>query len=193
MWRDDKEKIISHSSERGLQWKFSSADSPWQNGAVEALVKTCKKALHFVMQEQRLSPSEFIAVLYDVANTVNERPIGRTTIDSELSVLTPNSLLLGRSMAKNPGGWAPTSDIMTRFHLVQQISNSFWRQWMKITAPGLITDEKWHSKSENLKPGDVVFVLDSGALKAEYKLALVQEVYPDGDNVVRKVKVMYKR
>ena len=146
------------------------------------------------MRDKRLSPTEFGCVLYDVANTVNERPVGvLSSSDSELSVLTPNSLLLGRSRAKNPGGWEPIAGSkLTRFHLVHQITDCFWKQWIKLVAPGLVTDEKWHAKTEDLKKGDVVLVLDSDSFKAQYRLAMVQEVYPGADGVVRKVKVMYK-
>ena len=149
MWKEERGKITSKSAEQGLKWIFSTADSPWQNGAAEALVKSCKTVLSIVLRDQRLTPFEFSAVLYDVANTVNERPIGVTSVDSDLSILTPNSLLLGRSTAKNPGGWQPTSDIMARFHLVQQISNAFWSQWLTSVAPGLITD----ARSDILKQG----------------------------------------
>ena len=192
MWKEEKEKIISHSSENGMEWRFSTADSPWQNGAVEALVKSAKKILNIVMQNQRLSPSEFGGVLYSVANSLNERPIGSMTVDSELSILTPNSLLLGRSTAKNPGGWHPTTSTFRRFNLVQQVHESFWAQWIKTTAPGLITDCKWHQEGRELQPGDVVLVIDSDTIKSEYRIAVVQEVIRSSDCAVRKARVLYK-
>ena len=188
----EKGEVTSRSAELGLEWKLSMANAPWQNGAVEALVKSCKKALHIAIGEQRLSPSEFSGVMYEVANMVNERPIGISSSESELSILTPNSLLLGRSTAKNPGGWYPTSGTFARYHLVQQISNTFWNQWTKCVAPGLVTDEKWHQESKELKVGDVVLVLESSAIKSEYRLAVVQEVYPGSDGVIRKARIMYK-
>ena len=175
-----------------MEWKFSTADSPWQNGAVEALVKSIKKVLNIVMQNQRLSPSEFSGVLYGVANDINERPIATMTIDAELSILTPNSLLLGRSTAKNPGEWHPTTSVFKRFNLVKQIEESFWKQWVKSTAPNLITDAKWHSESQELKPGDVVLVQDSDNIKAGYKLAIVQETFKSSNGIVRKARILYK-
>ena len=192
MWEEDGEKIISHSSENGMEWRFSTADSAHQNGAVEALVKSSKKVLNIVMQNQRLSPSELAGVLYGVANTLNERPIGVMTEDSELSILTPNSLLLGRSTAKNPGGWYPTSNTLERFNLVRQIEESWWKQWIKSTAPDLITDAKWHAPGRELQPGDVVLVADSDNFKSQYKLAVVQETFRSSDGAVRKARVLYK-
>ena len=131
-----------------MEWRFSSPDAPWMNGAVESLIKSVKKAISFSMQDQRLSPFEFSCLLYEVANVINERPIGTfTSTDAELSIITPNSLLIGRSRAKNPLGWQPDSGstLLQRFNLVQEICNMFWRNWMKTCAPSLITDSKWHT------------------------------------------------
>ena len=193
MWKDDQ-KINDEAVENGVEWKFTVADAPWQNGAVESLVKTCKKSLNFSMQHQRLSPSEFRGVLLEVMNTVNERPMGiLSSSDSDYSVLTPNCLLMGRSTSKNPGGWHPSNSKLERFHLVQQISNAFWKQWIQTCAPALVIDEKWHAKQDDIHPGDVVLVLDSDSLRAEYRLALVKEVYPGADGSVRNVKISYRR
>ena len=193
MWKED-DKIVTKSAENGMDWIFSAADAPWQNGAVESLVKTVKKSILFAMKDQRLSPSEFSGLLYEVLNIVNERPIGISPpSDAELSVLTPNSLLLGRSVAKNPGGWHPTTSTLQRFHLIQQIAASFWSQWMKTAAPGLILDDKWQTRGRNLQPGDIVLIMEDSAIKAEYRLAMVDEVFTGVDGLVRKVKVSYRR
>ena len=196
MWEKEGDRIRNESAAKGLEWRFSSADSPWQNGAVESLVKSVKKAIHFSIHEQRLSPTEFSCVMYEVANAVNERPIGAfTSSDSELSILTPNSLLLGRSQAKNPSGWQPDVDtsLLRRYHLIQEISNMFWKQWIRTYAPTLMVDNKWQTEpSRELRVGDVVQVLDDSAIKAEYRLAVVREVYPGADGRVRKVMIVYK-
>ena len=193
MWDQDGSYISSKLAEKGLEWRFSSADSPWQNGAVEALIKSCKKAISFSMNDQRLTPFEFSAVLYEAANLLNERPLGTLSGgDSELSVITPNSLLLGRSQAKNPGGWQPSSSTLRRFQLVQDITDSFWTAWRETVAPSLITQSKWHTERRNLQVGDVVLVLKDSVLRGEYRLARVKQVYPDSSGTVRKVTIAYK-
>ena len=52
---------------------FSSPDAPWQNGCIEASVK---KAIKNAIGSQILMFSELMTVFYEVANLVNERPIG---------------------------------------------------------------------------------------------------------------------
>ena len=120
----------------GMDWIVGPADSPWRQGAVESLVKTAKRALKFAINDQRLSAPEFLTVCTEAANIINERPIGlMPSLDSDINVLTPNCLLLGRATASNPGGWQPgNSSIKTRYHLVASIGEQFWKHWMQLFA-----------------------------------------------------------
>ena len=114
--------IVCQASEKGTKWEFSPPDSPWRQGAVEALIKTVKRGLLHATQGRRLSLPETMTVFSEVANLVNERPIGiLSSQDSVLSVLTPNTLLLGRSTAANPGGYADGASLHARLALVESI------------------------------------------------------------------------
>ena len=63
MWKDvNKRTLLRTATEHGVRWHFGAADSPWLQGAVEALVKSAKQCLKFSMHSQRLSPSEFHTV-----------------------------------------------------------------------------------------------------------------------------------
>ena len=73
----DTEKLREFSAEDGLQWKFITPESPHQNGCAEALVKSCKQALKKAIGDQLLTPFELYTCLVEVANLVNQRPIGR--------------------------------------------------------------------------------------------------------------------
>ena len=195
MWASlDETAVARHSSENGLQWIFGPADSPWQQGAVESLVKSAKRAFAFSVGNQRLSATEFITLCAEVTNLLNERPIGTLpSDDADINILTPNSLLLGRATAKNPGGWQTShSNLSTRYHLIQQLADQFWQRWVELCAPNLIVQRKWHESSRNLRPGDVVLVLDKNSFRGEYRLGLIKEVFPGIDGKVRKVSLTYK-
>ena len=51
---------------------------------------------------------------------------------------------------------------------------------------------KWNTANRNLCPGDVVIIADRNTMRGEYRLGLVQEVFPGKDNKVRRATVMYK-
>lgn len=190
----DTAAVIRTGADNGTSWIFGPSDSPWHQGAVEALVKSAKKAIHISIHNQRLSVPEIMTLFYEVANTMNERPIGALPgADSELSMMTPNSLLLGRATAKNPGGWQPQeSSTSSRYNLIQVLVDSFWAHWTQLCAPSLVLHPKWHTSKRNLKPGDVVLVVDSSVLRSEYRLGIIREVYPGKDQKVRKVLLSYK-
>ena len=191
----DKDTIMRKGTENGLSWVFGPADSPWHQGAVESLVKSAKRAIDITIHNQRLSVPEILTLFYEIANVMNERPIGSLPgADSELTMLTPNSLLLGRATATNPGGWHPQEASNTsRFNLLQNLADEFWKRWTELCAPSLVLHPKWHTSQRNLKPGDVVLVFDdSSAIRGEYRLAIIREVYAGDDHKVRKVSLAYK-
>ena len=68
----------------------------------------------------------------------------------------------------------------------------FWKRWTELYAPALVVQRKWHTATRNLQPGDVVIVADKNTLRGEYRLALVRDVIPGEDGIVRKVMVHYK-
>lgn len=190
----EKERLYKSSTDKGLQWRFGPADSPWNQGAVEALVKSIKRCLKVSMENKRLSPSEFATVCYEVANTLNERPLGvMTSEDSEINLLTPNSLILGRAIATSITDSHYGSDSWKeRYNMVSFISQKFWEQWIQLYAPTLVAQSKWQKTTRNLQVGDIVQVCDSNALRSQYHIARVVEVYPDDNGIVRRVKVRYK-
>ena len=141
------------------------------------------------MGNKRLSLLEFHTALTEVANIMNERPIGiKPGLDSPIQLLTPNCLLMGRCTAKNPGGWLPeTGNLITRFEIVQSVVKEFWTNWRELYAPTLVWDQKWHTSTRNLEVGDVVVISESNSLKGEYRLARVTEVFPSSDGLVQNV------
>ena len=101
----DTEKLQEFSAERGMEWKFTTPAAPHQNGCAEALVKSCKIALKKVIGEQVLTPLELQTCLVEVANLVNQRPIGRVPSDpDDGAYLCPNDVLLGRASSRVPQG-----------------------------------------------------------------------------------------
>ena len=88
-----------------MQWDFTPANVPWQNGPSEALVKSITKVITVAIGESIMTFSELQTVCYETANLVNERPIGRhPTSPEDGAYLCPNDLLLGRSTPRVPGG-----------------------------------------------------------------------------------------
>ena len=190
----DHDVVKQVGADAGCEWKFGPADSPWYQGAAEALIKSAKRAIDLSVRGHRLSASELLTVLSQASDLLNERPLGvMPGEDSEISILTPNSLLLGRSASRNPGGYVSNPSLRSRITLIQGITDQFWKHWTSLYAPTLIHQTKWLHEERDLRVGDIVIVADSGVLKGEYRLARVSQVLPSADGRVRRVRILYKR
>ncbi|XP_068712242.1 uncharacterized protein [Montipora foliosa] len=141
------EQLKNFGVMEGFQWNFTPADAPWQNGASESLIKSVRRALTAIIGESILTFSELQTVFYEVANLVNERPIGRhPTSPDDGSYLCPNDLLLGRSTTRVPSGpFKESTTPKRRFEFIQHIRDGFWKKWTRTYFPDLIVRQKWHT------------------------------------------------
>ena len=194
-WRSiDQDYIVRVGASAGCEWRLGPANSPWYQGAVEALVKSAKRAIDLSVRGHCMSVSEILTVFSQRADLLNERTLGvMPGTDSEISILTLNCLLLGRSKSKNPGGYAANSSLRARITLIERITDQFWKHWTSLYAPTLIKQSKWLQVRRNLKVGDVVVMADLNVLKGEYRLSRVTQVFPSADGMVRRARVLYKR
>ena len=123
--------------------------------------------------------SEYFTILFEIAELVNERPIGMKPVQpDDGSYLAPNDLLLGRSSARIPQG--PFSDNMNtadRYKFVQAVINNFWRRWMREVFPTLVIQPKWHVDRRNARIGDVVLLQDSNLVRREWKMGIISNIF----------------
>lgn len=165
-------KAKEFCGEKGMQWKFIMPGAPHQNGCAEALVKTCKRALKKAVGSQVLTPLELHTVLLEVANLVNQRPIGRTPNDQDDgNYICPNNILLGHASSEIPqGAFKGTNNPRRRVEYVQKIIDSFWKHWSRDVFPSLVPRKKWQVEKQNARPDDIVVVSDPSALRGKWKI-----------------------
>ena len=190
-WR----KIGNSGRDWGMDWEFSkSADAPWENGLSEALVKLVKKNLSLLVGHHFLTFSELQTILFEIANLLNERPIGiHPTDPEEGTYLCPNDLLLGRASCRVPPGTMDVSDDpRKRIGLIQQVVDAFWQKWQRDYFHTLIIRQKWHVAKRDVKVNDIVLIQDVNTFRGNWRLAEVVEANPGKDGKVRDVLLRYK-
>ena len=187
----NQEHIQEFCAEKGMHWKFTTPAAPHQNGCAEALVKTCKNALKKAIGNQVLTPFELYTVFLEVANLVNQRPIGRVPNDpDDGAYICPNDILLGRASSEVPQGpFKETRNPRHRVEFVQKIVESFWKRWSRDVFPSLVPRKQWQVERRNVKVNDVVTVADSNAVRGKWSMSRILEVFPGSDSRVRNVKV----
>ena len=190
----DVEELRLYGPASQTTWSFCPADAPWQNGSTEALVKSIKRALNVVLGSKLCSYAELQTVVYEAAQLVNQRPIGRNPLTpNDGTYLCPNDLLLGHSTTNPPQGpFAEYSSTDQRLNFIQEIVNSFWKRWSQEVFPNLVVEPKWHTERRNVKVNDVVMIQDANTIRGEWTLGMVDEILESGDGRVRNVVVRYK-
>ena len=140
---------------------------------------------------QILTSLELQTCLVEVANLVNQRPIGRIPSDpDDGSYLCPNDMLLGRASSTVPQGpFRHTKNPRHRVEFVQKIVDSFWTRWTRDVFPSLLPRKQWHAEKRNVRVDDFVIVQTSSAIRGTWNVGRVVSVYPGEDGRVRNVKV----
>lgn len=87
-----------------------------------------------LLKQQVLADEGLSTLMCEVESIGNGRPITKVSDDAkDLSVLTPNRLLLLRAGSTIPPGVFSNDDIYScrRWRQAQYLSNVFWRRWIR--------------------------------------------------------------
>ena len=123
---------------------------------------------------------------------MNSRP--RTQLSSDPNdepVLTPNYFLVGHM-----GGELAPKNVDTttfnprkRWRRVQELIRHVWKRWMKEYLTSIGARRKWQERERNVKPGEVVLVIDSNTPRRHWKIGRIIQTYLEADGFVRVVDV----
>lgn len=187
----NQEEIQRKLNQRGIEWKFNPPLASHQGGVWERLIRSIRRILHAMIGERLVNEETLRTFLVEVEKVMNDRPLTKVSDDpADLEVLTPNHiLLLRRNPASVPEEIDEADKYKARWKHVHLLANEFWQRWTKEYLPALQERQRWLEKKANLKVGDLVLVADKNTPRGQWPKALIEEVYPDVDNVVRRVTV----
>ena len=142
-----------------------SISSKWLRRRVS--YKGPKKALKKAIGEQVLTPFELYICFLEVANLMNQRPIGRIPSDlDDGSYLCPNDMLLGRATSTVPQGpFREARNPRHRVEFVQKIVDTFWRRWTRDVFPSFVPGKKWNAEKRTVRVDDIVIMEDSNSVR----------------------------
>ena len=93
--------------------------------------------------------------------------------------LTPSMLLTSRNNQTSlPPGIFEERDTLTRrwWRQLQYLSDVFCKRWLREYLPALQCRSKWTNTSSNLKPNDLVLVVDESTSRGNWPLGVVDSV-----------------
>ena len=194
------EQVVTDTGENTV-WEFVPSGCQRRNGLCESTVKVFKKSLNQALAPGVvLSYGELITLLARITHSVNSRPLSiaavSTTSQQEdvMMPITANHLLLGRSMLEvHDMEYDEGNRLCQRLAYVEQVHETWWKKWISEVLPTLVPCKRGKQKTRNLRPGDVVMLTYQGNFVNDYRLALVLNVFPDKDSLVRTVEIGYRR
>ena len=179
-------------SQERIQWVFNPPAAPHMGGVWERLVRSCKKALYVVLQNQVLTDEVLVNAFAEVEWLVNSPPLTEVSSDvDDLEALTPNHFIIGRGTLKLPPGVFVDKEMSShkRWRQAQVVATYTWNRWLREYLPGLITHKKWLQPTANVKIGDLVLVSEHAVPRGYWPLGSIVKVFPGHDNIVRSAEV----
>ena len=193
------EKIQQELAKRNCDWidfKMNVPEASHMGGAWECQIRTVRNVLSTLLTQHaaQLDDETLKTFMVEAEAIVNCRPLTVDAINSPQmpEPLTPNHLLTMKSkVILPPPGEFQRADLYSkkRWRRVQYLANEFWTRWRKDYLQSLQPRQKWIAKWRNLQVDDIVAVMDDNWPRNSWRIARVEEVYPDDDGLVRKVRI----
>ena len=195
------DKIEQATSAKGTRWHFVPAGCQWQNGLAESRIKIFKQTFRRCVvgtingNKSLVSYGEMQALLADMMDRMNNRPIGlKTLTEQDLLPLTPHCLLLGRTstrVAALDDADYLVEDYPKRLRYCQKLMLFWKREFEKQVFFNLLPYQKYKDTKRfaNLQVGDVCLLSYLGKIQEKSRYCRVDAVHPDEDDVVRNVTI----
>lgn len=191
----DHGKIQGVLRQRGVKWSFNPPAGSHHGGVWERVIRMVRRILSSVLQQQTLNDDGLHTVMCEAEAILNDRPITKLSDDpNDLEPLTPNHILLMKGNPSLPPGLFEPHDLYLkrRWKQVQYIAELFWKRWVREYLPLLQERQKWNETRRNLKPGDIVVIMDPTAPRGSWPLGRVLEAFRDQKGFVRSVSLQTK-
>ena len=192
--RLNRQQIINELSPKGIQWNHAPPLASHQGGVYEAIIRLVRKALESLMSDRKLrklTDEGLVTLLKEVEYILNCRPLTRVSACPEdMETLSPIMLLTGSAApGLPPDVFFSSDDMRSSWRACQYRIDEFWRRWQREYLHLLQRRQKWIEPQRNFKEGDLVLLVDEDRPRNSWPKGLVEEVYPDRDNLVRRAKV----
>ncbi|XP_063972056.1 uncharacterized protein LOC135159923 [Diachasmimorpha longicaudata] len=109
----------------------------------------------------------------------------------DVSCLTPGHFLIGEAPIALPEPSLEHLNVgrLSRWQLIQQRLQFFWKQWSTEYLQQLQSISKWHHPSNEIKVGSLVLLYDERFPPAKWPLARVTALHPGRDGLSRVVTI----
>lgn len=188
------EHIKNFCGERQINWQFNPPSAPNFGGSWESAIKSMKHHLKRTISNRPLTYEEYSTLLARIEAIMNSRPLCpvSTSPSDGFDYLTPGHFLVGAPLLLSrpePDYLSQPIDLRSRWQLISQSVQDFWRRWSQEYVHTLIQRPKWDNSTPNLEPGKMILLSEKNLPPTSWSIGRVIEVYPGPDGVVRVAKI----
>ena len=177
------------------KWKEGDKESNNINefchqNAVESMIKSVKLSLNKIVKGALLTEEEYRTVLAEVTTCVNSRPLWPASDgDVEQPPITCADMLRSGGLPRDPESMNITCNPRKRYQYIHNVVNEWWKLWLLHFVPSLQPRSRWYKERKNIEKGDIVLIIDPNIMRSKWKIAIVEEVFPDAAGYVRSAQL----
>ncbi|XP_072934854.1 uncharacterized protein [Epargyreus clarus] len=177
----------------GTTWHFIPPRMPTCGGLWEAGVQSAKRHLTRVNKDTKLTYEEMATLLAQIEACLNSRPLCQVDNTTE-DILTPGHFLVGEPLVSVPdlNYEGKNINLLTRWHLIQKLTQHFWHKWQAEYLNTLQQRHKWQRSHSSPAVGDIVIVKDEVLPPTKWLHGRIKYLHPGKDNLVRVVTIQCK-
>lgn len=187
--------FLNNVAANRVAWHFLPPAAPHFGGLWEAAVRSTKHHLFRCIGAHTLTSEEMATLLCRIEACLNSRPLGAVSdVLDDYAALTPGHVLIGAPIISNP---EPSvldlqENRLSRWQLVQRLSEGFWKSWSRDYLHTLQQRPKWRVVQQLAKRGQIVLLRNPNAPPAHCALGRISECHPGKDGLTRVVTVKTK-
>ena len=194
VFSDIKSKL---NKEYGIEFETCPVGAHYMHGKVERKIKQVQESFSKSLQNERMSIIQWETLGDQVANSINNLPIGIGNVVEDLEnldILTPNRLLLARNNDRSPSGTVSVSDDPKRIiRSNNEVFDTWFQCWLVSCVPKLMTHPKWYDSSRDSKIGDIVLFLKSEKeFDKQYQYGIIRGIKASRDGKIRQIDIEYQ-
>lgn len=174
----------------GTEWKFNPPSAPHFGGKWEAAVKSVKFHLKRVLGDTAVTYEEMTTITVQIEAVLNSRPLCPLSDDvTDYAALTPGHFLMGQAPTAIPEPDLSAEPLprLTRWQLLRQAVDHFWKRWSAECLQRCLAISKWQHPTNEIREGALVLISDERYPPGKWPLARVLELHPGADGLTRVV------
>ena len=183
-------KITDKMADRKIVWRFNPPSASHRGGIWERLIRSVRKILNSVAGRQSMNEEILWTYLTQAERVINDRPLIAVREGAgEPTPIRPSDLLQPKSNSFVAINLPMGQLVERRWRMVNSLTAEFWKRWKTDYLNSLQERQKWFRQERELQVGDLVITEVESAPRTLWPLAIVKEVIPDADGLVRTVIV----